>query len=57
MTNKPPLSTEEELKLARVRMFVLNKRIDALMAENGELKREIIHIRAKLKRLVKGHGA
>jgi hypothetical protein len=57
MTNKPPLSTEEELKLARVQLFVLNKRLDALMAENGELKREVVHMRAKLKRLAKGHGS
>lgn len=57
MSSEEKLDPVAEVKRLRVQLFAVTKRRDVLMGENAELKKEVIHMRAKLRRLAKGHGS
>ena len=57
MSSEERLDPVEEIKRLRIQLFTVTRRRDALMEEVAALKKEVIHMRAKLKRLAKGHGS
>ena len=57
MSSEERLDPGEEIKRLRIQLFAVTRRRDALMEEVAALKKEVIHMRAKLRRQAKGHGS